>query len=207
MSGLPAASRSCTPEVEGVMTEPSEVAEHAETVVDGLYHWRIHNSHIGGSVSSSQALQTADGLVLIDPVRLEQHELERLGTPAVVALTAKCHQRAAWRYRREHRARVWPPQDARPGGRGAGRALHRRRPATRRPSRLPHAGAGVAPLRVPAGGPARRSVRVGPHRRRRARPALHPAADTRGPRTPRGAAWKVCWTCPSASCAWRTARR
>jgi glyoxylase-like metal-dependent hydrolase (beta-lactamase superfamily II) len=94
------------------MTEPSEVAEHAEPVVEGLYHWRIHNSHIGGSISSSQALQTADGLVLVDPVRLEQHELERLGRPAVVALTAKCHQRAAWRYRREYGAQVWLPQDA-----------------------------------------------------------------------------------------------
>jgi hypothetical protein len=94
------------------MTEPREVAERAELVTEGLYHWRIHNSRIGGGISSSQALQSADGLVLVDPVRLEPQELERLGAPAVVALTAKCHQRAAWRYRRDYGARVWLPEDA-----------------------------------------------------------------------------------------------
>ena len=31
------------------MTEPREIAEEAEEVLDGLYHWHIHNSAIGGA--------------------------------------------------------------------------------------------------------------------------------------------------------------
>jgi glyoxylase-like metal-dependent hydrolase (beta-lactamase superfamily II) len=94
------------------MSEPREVAEKAELVTDGIYHWRIHNSNIGGSISSSHALISDDGLILIDPVRLAQPELEKFGTPAMVALTARCHQRSSWRYRDQYGAEVWLPDDA-----------------------------------------------------------------------------------------------
>ena len=94
------------------MSEPREIAEASQLVVDGVHHWSIHNSAIGGSVSSSHAVIGDDGLVLIDPVRLAAHELERLGRPAAIALTAKCHQRASWRYRRESGAAVWLPEGA-----------------------------------------------------------------------------------------------
>ena len=53
------------------MSEPREIADHAEQVADGLWHWRIDNSAIGGAISSSHAVATGDGCVLIDPVRLE----------------------------------------------------------------------------------------------------------------------------------------
>ena len=52
------------------MTEPREVAGQVEEVVPGVYHWRIHNSAIGGAVSSSHAVTAGEGCVLIDPVRL-----------------------------------------------------------------------------------------------------------------------------------------
>ena len=38
--------------------------------------------------------------------------LAGLPTPAAVALTARCHQRSAWRYRSEFGVEVWLPQDA-----------------------------------------------------------------------------------------------
>jgi hypothetical protein len=94
------------------MTEPSETAPAAEEVVPGLWHWRISNSNIGGHTSSSQALLTREGLVLIDPVRLDPAALGRLPRPMAILLTARCHQRAAWRYRREFGAEVWLPEDA-----------------------------------------------------------------------------------------------
>jgi len=94
------------------MTEPKEIADHLEQVEDGLFHWRIHNSGIGGNVSSSQALVTHDACVLIDPVGLEDDLLATLPAPTAIALTARCHQRAAWRYRREFGAAVWLPLDA-----------------------------------------------------------------------------------------------
>jgi hypothetical protein len=94
------------------MTEPREVAQAAEEVAPGLWSWSIHNSNIGGHVSSSQALLTREGCVLVDPVRLDDAALGALPRPTAILLTARCHQRAAWRYRRELGAPVWLPEDA-----------------------------------------------------------------------------------------------
>ena len=94
------------------MSEPREIAAAAEEVVPGLWHWRISNSGIGGHVSSSQAVLTRAGCVLVDPVRLDDEALAALPRPMAVLLTARCHQRAAWRYRRELGTEVWLPEDA-----------------------------------------------------------------------------------------------
>ncbi len=96
------------------MTEPHEIAEEVEQTADGLYHWRIHNANIGGAISSSHALVDGAGCVFVDPVRLADYTLAALPTPSDVVLTARCHQRAAWRYRRELGAQVWLPADATP---------------------------------------------------------------------------------------------
>jgi glyoxylase-like metal-dependent hydrolase (beta-lactamase superfamily II) len=94
------------------MTEPREIAEQVEVVADRVYHWRIHNGNIGGAISSSHAVGYGAGIVLIDPVRAAADALAALPRPAAVALTARCHQRSAWRYRSESGAQVWLPQDA-----------------------------------------------------------------------------------------------
>ena len=94
------------------MSEPREVAATADEVVPGLWHWRIINSGIGGYVSSSQAVLTREGCVLVDPVRLDDAAFGALPRPLATLLTARCHQRAAWRYRRELGAEVWLPEDA-----------------------------------------------------------------------------------------------
>jgi glyoxylase-like metal-dependent hydrolase (beta-lactamase superfamily II) len=97
------------------MTEPVEIASDVELVADGVWHWRIDNSNIGGNVSSSHAVQfeADDGsaaCVLIDPVRLDPHALQQLPPVAAILLTARCHQRAAWRYRRQLGVEVWMPE-------------------------------------------------------------------------------------------------
>jgi glyoxylase-like metal-dependent hydrolase (beta-lactamase superfamily II) len=94
------------------MTEPREIAPSAREVIPGLWHWSIHNSNIGGHISSSQAVLTREGCVLVDPVRLDEAALGALPRPIAVLLTARCHQRAAWRYRRDLGAEVWLPEDA-----------------------------------------------------------------------------------------------
>ena len=94
------------------MSEPREIAPAAAEVVPGLWHWRIRNSGIGGHVSSSQAVLTREGCVLVDPVRLDDAAIGALPRPMATLLTARCHQRAAWRYRRELGAEVWLPADA-----------------------------------------------------------------------------------------------
>ena len=94
------------------MSEPREVVAGVEKVAGGLYHWRIHNSGIGGNVSSSHALATAAACVLIDPVRLAEDAMATLPSPSAIVLTARCHQRSAWRYRTEFGIEVWLPEDA-----------------------------------------------------------------------------------------------
>jgi hypothetical protein len=92
------------------MTEPVEIAQSPEEVVPGVWHWRIHNRAIGGSISSSQLVAANGEVVLVDPVRLAPQALAELPRPTATCLTAKCHQRAAWRYRAELGAPVWAPQ-------------------------------------------------------------------------------------------------
>ncbi len=94
------------------MSEPREIADHVEPVVDGVWHWRISNSNLGGATSSSQAISADAGTVLIDPVQLDPSELAGLREPTAIVLTAKCHQRSAWRYRSEFGAEVWAPAGA-----------------------------------------------------------------------------------------------
>jgi hypothetical protein len=98
-----------------VVTEPREIGDHVEHVVEGVWHWRIHNASIGGAISSSHAIDAGDGCVLVDPVRLADDALATLPPVEAVVLTATCHQRAAWRYRRELGVEVWLPEGARPG--------------------------------------------------------------------------------------------
>ena len=94
------------------MSEPPETAAHAEPIVEGVWHWSVANSAIGGATSSSQALALDDGCVLIDPIRLDVDELGSLPRPSAIVLTAKCHQRSAWRYRSTFGAEVWAPDGA-----------------------------------------------------------------------------------------------
>ena len=94
------------------MSEPPETAAHAEPVIEGVWHWSVANSAIGGATSSSQALALDDGCVLIDPIRLDVDELGSLPRPSAIVLTAKCHQRSAWRYRSMFGAEVWAPDGA-----------------------------------------------------------------------------------------------
>jgi glyoxylase-like metal-dependent hydrolase (beta-lactamase superfamily II) len=91
------------------MSEPVEIASEAERVAQGIWHWRVHNSRIGGSISSCQLLADGDGAVLVDPVRLDEAAFAGLPAVTAVCLTAKCHQRSAWHYRALTGAPVWAP--------------------------------------------------------------------------------------------------
>jgi hypothetical protein len=96
------------------MTEPVEIAQSCQEVAPNVWHWRIHNRAIGGSISSSQLVAANGEVVLVDPVRLAPEALAELPRPTATCLTAKCHQRAAWRYRDELGAAVWAPNGTTP---------------------------------------------------------------------------------------------
>ena len=96
------------------MAEPNAVAEAAEEVVPGVWRWGVANERIGGAESTGHAVAGEEGAVLVDPVRLAPGALSAFGPVAAILLTAQCHQRSAWRYRRELGAPVWAPEGTRP---------------------------------------------------------------------------------------------
>jgi hypothetical protein len=96
------------------MAEPPAVADRAEEVVPGVWRWTVSNANIGGAESTGHAVRSEEGVVLIDPVRLVEEELDRLGPIVAICLTAQCHQRSAWRYRRQAGAPVHAPAGTRP---------------------------------------------------------------------------------------------
>jgi hypothetical protein len=96
------------------MAEPTAVAPAAEEVVPGVWSWGVANERIGGAQSTGQAFVGPDGAVLVDPVQLAPDALARLGGTTAICLSAQCHQRSAWRYRRELGATVWAPEGTRP---------------------------------------------------------------------------------------------
>jgi hypothetical protein len=96
------------------MAEPPAVAERAEEVLPDVWRWAVANANIGGAESTAHAVRGEEGIVLVDPIRLDPRELERLGHVAAICLTAQCHQRSSWRYRRELGAPVYAPVGTRP---------------------------------------------------------------------------------------------
>jgi glyoxylase-like metal-dependent hydrolase (beta-lactamase superfamily II) len=96
------------------VSEPNATAERAEEVVPGVWRWFVSNERIGGAESTSHAVRGEEGVVLVDPVRLAAEALAALGDIRAICVTAQCHQRSAWRYRRELGAPVWAPEATRP---------------------------------------------------------------------------------------------
>jgi len=94
------------------MSEPKSIAATIETVVPGVWRWSVQDDRIGYE-SDAHAIASGDRIVLIDPLRLETTVLERLGPVEAICLTAACHQRAAWHYRRHLGAKVYAPADTR----------------------------------------------------------------------------------------------
>jgi hypothetical protein len=90
------------------VSEPKTVATSIEEVVPGVWRWSIHDERID-FLGAAYAVKTEDGVVLIDPLPLEQAALDELGDVGAIVLTCGSHQRCAWRYRRELGADVYAP--------------------------------------------------------------------------------------------------
>ena len=83
-----------------------------EEVVAGVWHWHVQNERIDAE-SAAHAVWDGTGTVLIDPVPLRDEALKRLEPIVAICLTAACHQRSAWRYRRTFGAKVYAPEGCR----------------------------------------------------------------------------------------------
>lgn len=93
------------------MTEPHAVATDAEEVAPDLWHWSVEDDRIG-SPTHAHAVREGAGVVLVDPLPLDRDVLAALGQVEAICLTAACHQRSAWRLRRELGVPVHAPEGA-----------------------------------------------------------------------------------------------
>jgi hypothetical protein len=90
------------------VSEPKTVAASVEEVVRGVRRWSIHDERID-FIGAAYAVTTEDGVVVVDPLPLEEEALGELGPIEAIVLTCGSHQRAAWRYRREYGVKVYAP--------------------------------------------------------------------------------------------------
>lgn len=83
-------------------------------IAPGIWHWTVHDERIQFR-SDAYAVRDRDGKsVLIDPHPLSESQLEKFGAIKAICLTAACHQRSAWRYRKKFGVKVWAPRGVRP---------------------------------------------------------------------------------------------
>lgn len=95
------------------MSEPQTKADRVHVVVPGVWNWHVLDDRIGDFRSDAHAIRGPDGEVFIDPLPTTPAALDELGPIVAVCLTAACHQRSAWRLRREHDVEVYAPDGSR----------------------------------------------------------------------------------------------
>ena len=92
------------------MGEPQTVASRVEQVADGVWQWTIADERIGGGPSNTQAVEDTPGeIVVVNPVRLAEEELDKLGHVVAILLTGAGHVRSAAHYRELTGAAIWAP--------------------------------------------------------------------------------------------------
>jgi glyoxylase-like metal-dependent hydrolase (beta-lactamase superfamily II) len=91
------------------VTEPKTVSERVDEVVPGIWTWSIADERISDYTSTSYAIATDAGVVLIDPLPLVDDAMRELGEVEAICLTTSNHQRSAWRLRQELGVQVYAP--------------------------------------------------------------------------------------------------
>jgi len=91
------------------MTEPKARASKVNKIFPWLLHFSINDERIGDFRGDAYALKSSDGLVVIDPIRLDDDILHEVAKTKYVILSAGGHQRSSWRYRGEFGAVVYAP--------------------------------------------------------------------------------------------------
>jgi glyoxylase-like metal-dependent hydrolase (beta-lactamase superfamily II) len=92
------------------VTEPSERARISMRIAPMTEHWWVHDDRIDGARSDSYSVYTRAGVIFVDPLPLTYAAADRFPAVTYALLTRGCHQRASWRYRYEHGARIIAPR-------------------------------------------------------------------------------------------------
>lgn len=91
------------------MPEPRELATLAGEIIPGLYRFTMHDDRIDFQ-SDSYVLVREHRTILIDPLPMAEQDLARFSPVEAICLTASCHERSAWRYRRALKVMVHAPE-------------------------------------------------------------------------------------------------
>ena len=94
------------------MSEPGANANSIQQLAPTVWRWHVLDDRIDYE-SDAYAVRGEDGVIMIDPLPLRPKLLRDLGRVEAICLTAACHQRSAWRYRREFGAVVYAPKGCR----------------------------------------------------------------------------------------------
>jgi hypothetical protein len=94
------------------MTEPKAKATQVEPVLPEVWRWHVRDDRLRGHESDAYALVDVGRVILIDPLPIAPEKLGELGKVESIVLTASCHQRSAWRFRKHFGARVYAPEGA-----------------------------------------------------------------------------------------------
>jgi glyoxylase-like metal-dependent hydrolase (beta-lactamase superfamily II) len=93
------------------MSEPKNHANKVERVTPEILNWHLRDDRINFR-SDAYALARGGRSVLIDPLPLAEPVLKELGEVEAICITGTCHQRSAWRYRRQFGVKVHAPEGA-----------------------------------------------------------------------------------------------
>lgn len=91
------------------MPEPSGTATFVGEIVPQVYRFTIHDDRIDYQSDSFVILEHGRA-ILIDPLPMRNQDLQQLGPVEAICLTASCHERSAWRYRREFNVLAYAPK-------------------------------------------------------------------------------------------------
>ena len=90
------------------MPEPEATPRLVGEILPGIFRFTLHDDRIDFQ-SDCYCLRNQGRVVLIDPLPLSREDLNRLGQVEAICLTASCHERSAWRLRRQLNIQVHGP--------------------------------------------------------------------------------------------------
>ncbi len=91
------------------MPEPSGTSRSAGEVCPGVYRYTMHHDIIDYQSDSFVIIQDGSN-VLLDPLPMKEQDLIRHGRVEAIVLSASCHERWAWWYRKKCSVPVYAPE-------------------------------------------------------------------------------------------------
>ena len=92
------------------MPELAGVAMLVDEILSRSYRCTMHDDRIDDERDRYVIIEKGR-TILFDPLPMSDQGLNQLDPVEAICLTASCHERSAWRYRRSLKAPIYAPQD------------------------------------------------------------------------------------------------